>query len=43
MVGKIEGLSRSHGVAVAKDLGKGFITDGDSKETPPFRKLWFSI
>jgi hypothetical protein len=31
VVGKIEGLSRSHGVAIAKDLGKGFITDGDSK------------
>src|SRR5487761_466983 len=31
VVGKIEGLSRSHGIAVAKDLGKGFITDGDSK------------
>ena len=32
VVGKIEGLSRSHGVALAKDLGKGFITDGDSRE-----------
>jgi len=31
VVGKIEGLSRCHGVAIAKDLGKGFITDGDSK------------
>ncbi len=31
VVGKIEGLSRSHGVAIASDLGKGFITDGDSK------------
>jgi DNA-binding beta-propeller fold protein YncE len=31
VVGKIEGLSRCHGIAVAKDLGKGFITDGDSK------------
>jgi hypothetical protein len=29
--GKIEGLNRCHGVAVAKDLGKGFITDGDGK------------
>jgi hypothetical protein len=25
VMGKIEGLSRCHGVAVAKDLGKGFI------------------
>src|ERR1700730_17855074 len=31
VMGKIEGLSRCHGVAVAKDLGKGFITDGDGK------------
>ena len=29
--GKIEGLSRCHGIAIAKDLGKGFISDGDSK------------
>jgi DNA-binding beta-propeller fold protein YncE len=31
VVGKIEGLSRSHGIAIAKDLGKGFISDGDSR------------
>src|SRR5215510_4948641 len=31
VVGKIGGFSRSHGVAIAKDLGKGFITDGDSR------------
>lgn len=31
VAGKIEGLNRSHGIALAKDLGKGFITDGDSK------------
>jgi hypothetical protein len=31
VVGKIEGLSRCHGVAVANDLGKGFITDGDGR------------
>src|ERR1700680_966987 len=31
VLGKIEGLSRCHGVAVARDLGKGFITDGDAK------------
>src|SRR4029077_17417786 len=30
VMGKIEGLTRCHGIAVAKDLGKGFITDGDS-------------
>jgi hypothetical protein len=31
VVGKIEGLTRCHGIAVAKDLGKGFITDGDGR------------
>jgi len=30
VAGRIEGLSRCHGIAVARDLGKGFITDGDS-------------
>ncbi len=32
VVGKIGGLSRCHGVALAPKLGKGFITDGDSRE-----------
>jgi hypothetical protein len=31
VTGRIEGLTRCHGIAVAKDLGKGFITDGDSR------------
>jgi DNA-binding beta-propeller fold protein YncE len=31
VAGKIEGLSRCHGIAIARDLGKGFITDGDSR------------
>ncbi|HXC32711.1 MAG TPA: YncE family protein [Verrucomicrobiae bacterium] len=31
VVGKIEGLNRCHGIAIARDLGKGFISDGDSK------------
>ena len=31
VVGKIGGLSRSHGIAIAKDLGQGFISDGDSR------------
>ena len=31
VVGKIQGLTRCHGIAVAKDLGKGFITDGDGR------------
>jgi hypothetical protein len=29
--GKIEGFKRCHGVAIVKALGKGFITDGDSR------------
>ncbi len=32
VVGKIEGLTQSHGIAVAKDLGKGFISDGSPRE-----------
>ena len=31
VVGKVEGLTRSHGIALVKELGKGFITDGDSR------------
>jgi DNA-binding beta-propeller fold protein YncE len=31
VAGKIEGLSRCHGIAIAKDLGKGFISDGDGR------------
>src|SRR5260370_12270781 len=31
VVGKIGGLSRCHGIAIAKDLGKGFISDGDGR------------
>jgi hypothetical protein len=31
VVGKVEGLTRSHGIVVVKELGKGFITDGDSR------------
>src|SRR5882672_11652422 len=31
VVGKIGGLTRSHGIAIARDLGKGFISDGDSR------------
>ena len=30
VVGSITGLKRCHGVALVNDLGKGFITDGDS-------------
>src|ERR1700746_1430412 len=31
VVSKIGGLSRCHGIAIAKDLGKGFISDGDGR------------
>jgi outer membrane protein assembly factor BamB len=31
VAGKIEGLAHCHGIALAKDLGKGFISDGDGK------------
>jgi hypothetical protein len=31
VVGKVEGLTRSHGIVVVQELGKGFITDGDSR------------
>ena len=30
--GRIEGLTRCHGVAIIKELGKGYITDGDSRD-----------
>ena len=39
VVGKIEGLTRCHGVAVAKDLGKGFITDGDGRPGSPVQEV----
>jgi hypothetical protein len=32
LVGKIGGLQLSHAVVVLKDIGKGFITDGDGKK-----------
>ena len=31
VVGKVEGMTRSHGIALVKEVGKGFITDGDSR------------
>src|SRR5215467_8094457 len=41
VVGKIDGLSRSHGVAIAKDLGKGFISDGDSRPGAKVQQVVF--
>ena len=31
VAGKIEGLTRCHGIAIARDMGKGFISDGDGR------------
>ena len=39
VVGKIGGLTRCHGVTVAKELGKGFITDGDSDTGAEMQKV----
>lgn len=36
VVGTIDGLKRCHGVVVVKDLGKGFITDGDAEDVVVF-------
>jgi YVTN family beta-propeller protein len=33
---KISGLQKCHGVALAKDVGKGYITDGDASEVVVF-------
>jgi len=39
VMGKISGLRKCHGVAVAKELGKGFITDGDGDSAPELQKV----
>jgi DNA-binding beta-propeller fold protein YncE len=39
VVGKISGLTRCHGVAIVKELGKGFITDGDSRPGATVQKV----
>ena len=41
VVGKIEGLSRCHGIAIAKDLGKGFISDGDGRPGATVQQVVF--
>lgn len=35
-VGKISGMSRIHGIAIANDLHTGFISDGGTNEVVPF-------
>jgi DNA-binding beta-propeller fold protein YncE len=41
VVGKIEGLSRCHGIAIARDLGKGFISDGDGRAGATVQEVVF--
>jgi DNA-binding beta-propeller fold protein YncE len=36
LLGKISGLQRCHGVVVVKELGKGYITDGDGQKVVIF-------
>src|SRR5579872_2604025 len=36
VVGTISGLKKCHGVAVVKELGKGYITDGDAESVVVF-------
>ncbi|HEY2228327.1 MAG TPA: hypothetical protein VGI22_11445, partial [Xanthobacteraceae bacterium] len=36
LVGKIGGLQLSHAVVVLKELGKGFVTDGEAKKVVIF-------
>jgi DNA-binding beta-propeller fold protein YncE len=39
VVGRISGLIRSHGVALVKELGKGFVTDGDARTAADVQKV----
>jgi DNA-binding beta-propeller fold protein YncE len=39
VAGKIGGLSRCHGIAIAKDLGKGFISDGDGRPSATVQQV----
>jgi DNA-binding beta-propeller fold protein YncE len=36
LVGRIGGLQQSHGVVIVKELGKGFVTDGEAKKVFAF-------
>src|ERR1700732_2362277 len=36
VVGTIDGLQRCHGVALVKELGKGFVTDGEAEKVVIF-------
>jgi DNA-binding beta-propeller fold protein YncE len=39
VVGRIGGLIRSHGIVVVKELGKGFVTDGDARTGADVQKV----
>src|SRR6202165_2771530 len=39
VVGRVSGLTRSHGIAVVPELGKGFVTDGDSHTAADVQKV----
>jgi DNA-binding beta-propeller fold protein YncE len=39
VVGKIGGLTRCHGIVVVKELGKGFVTDGDARTGAEVQKV----
>jgi len=43
VVGTISGLQRCHGVVLVRDLGKGFITDGDAQKVFIFDPKTFKI
>jgi DNA-binding beta-propeller fold protein YncE len=39
VVGRISGLTRCHGIALVPELGKGFVTDGDSHSAAEAQKV----
>ena len=39
VVGRVSGLTRCHGIAVVPEMGKGFVTDGDSHTGPEVQKV----
>jgi DNA-binding beta-propeller fold protein YncE len=43
VVGTIGGVSRCHGIAIAKDLGKGFISDGGGPNAPAQQVVFFDL
>lgn len=39
VVGRVTGLTRCHGIALVPELGKGFVTDGDSHSAAEVQKV----